>query len=285
MFTKRKGEYGRSPLPETPDFSDWSARFQKRAEQFTGGQNEVSLTFYAPTIIALMADLHVGHPSVDYKRIDREADKICRTANMYVILVGDEIDNMHWNPGQFEQSEQTPEQLAYWRALLDYFARDNKLLHSIGGDHDGWFKKQGFDMKREMNERYGASYSTGPTYIYANVNRQKYKLAGAHQLPGHSIYNVTHPQMRAVRFGSMHGADVIFSGHNHKKGTAMAYQHEMGEPQKTHYLALGPYKAEDSWLAKKGYPKQKEAEMGGMAIKLEANRKEITVYERILEAR
>jgi hypothetical protein len=232
-----------------------------------------------------MADLHVGSPNTDYKRIDREADKICRTANMYVILAGDLIDNMHWNPGQMEQQEQPPEQLAYLRALLDYCARDKKLLHSIGGDHEGWLMKMGVDINHEMNSRWNASYSKGPTYFHIDVKDQHYEMAGAHALPGHSIYNTNHPQMRAVRFGSMHGADVVFSGHNHKKGVAVAYQHELGEPQRTHYIALGPYKSTDSWLEKKGWPKQKPLEMGGVVVKFDAKKRDVTVYENITEVR
>lgn len=285
LFGRDEEEYKRKPpLPKSATYLQVSGQFQERAAQPRTDQENVSFTFFAPTIIALMADLHIGAKDTDYKRIESEVEKIRRTAHMYVILAGDLADNMHWNPGQFEQAEQTPEQLVYLRALLEYLGRDKKLLHSIGGDHEGWMMKQGFDINSEM-ARHGASHSRGPTYFDLRVGKNKYAMAGAHQLPGHSIYNVTHPQMRAVRFGSMHGADVVFSGHNHKKGTAMAYQHELGEPQQTHYIALGPYKAHDSWLAKKGWARQKPLEMGGVAVKFGAVGRDITIYEDIQEAR
>lgn len=284
MFRRKKPEFKRTPIPDPGSFEDWSARFQERANQFRQGQNNLEFRFTVPTTIVLMSDLHIGSPHTDYKRLEAEVNKICRTSNMYLILAGDLIDNMHWNPGQMGQAEQTPEQLAYLRAMLDKLGKKRKLLHSIGGDHDGWMMKQGFNISHEMH-RWRASYSRGPTYFQIRIGHQVYWMAGAHQLPGHSIYNVTHPQMRSVRFGSMHGADVVFSGHNHKKGTAMAYQHELGEPQQTHYIALGPYKATDSYSQKKGWPTQKRLEMGGVAVKFHLQERKVSVYEDILRAR
>jgi len=90
--------------------------------------------------------------------------------------------------------------------------------------------------------------------------------------------------MRAARFGSMHGADVIFSGHNHQKGVATSYTHEMGVPREVTYVALGPYKATDSWLAKKGFPAQQADEMFGVAVKFDGRTHEIVADMDILRA-
>jgi len=130
----------------------------------------------------------------------------------------------------------------------------------------------------------GVSVSNGPTFFHMNVQGERIEMAGAHQLPGHSIYNTTHPQMRAARFGSMHGADVIFSGHNHKKGIATSYTHELGKPKEVQYIALGPYKETDEWLSKKGFPRQKPEEMFGVSVIMDSKRHEIYVNPDIVDA-
>lgn len=276
----KQQEFERTPLPPTPSFLDWSVRFKERADQFTPVQDHVTFKFREPPTIALMADLHVGSPNTHYARIEAEVEKIYHTQNMYVIFVGDEIDNMNWNPGQYEQSEQTPEQIQYLRAMFDYLASRKKILHRIGGDHDGWLMKSGVDINREMNQRWNASQNKGAVYFTIHINGKVWKMSGAHQLPGHSIYNVNHKNMRAIRFGSFHGSDVIFSGHNHKKGVAMDFQHELGVPQRTHYIALGAYKSSDSWLRKKGWAVQQPEEMFGVAVTFN---KEVVIHESILE--
>jgi len=266
--------YRESPISQPPDFKGWSKRFKERQRNFIQDSQDVMYTFLVPSMINLLSDLHVGHPSTNYKRIEDEINAITGTPNSYVILAGDLIDNMNWNPGQFEQMEQTPEQVGYIRSVLKHLAGANKLLHHIQGDHDGWLAKGGMDIQKEL-PAMGVSVSNGPTFFHLSVGKQKYELAGAHQLPGHSIYNNTHPQMRAARFGSMHGADVIFSGHNHKKGISTSYTHELGEPKEVTYIALGPYKATDSWLLKKGFPSQNPKEMFGASIYLGDKKHEI----------
>jgi hypothetical protein len=202
-----------------------------------------------------------------------------------VVLVGDEIDNLTWNPGQMGEMEQTPEQINYFRALLQYFADNNKLLHRISGDHDGWLMKGGFNLQDEVRDRYKASTSQGPTYLDFKVDGTSYKFFGAHKLPGHSMYNRNHPQMRAERFAGGRGADVVFSGHNHQKGHAEDYAREWpGEPHLVHYIALGPYKQTDEYLAKNGFSRQRSKEMFGSAVKIHPGEKHVIYFEDIIEA-
>ena len=285
MFWKRKPpvdeEFERTPLPPPQTFQDWSFRFTERASQFTPLQDSVTFKFKRPTTIALIADLHVGSPNTHYGQIEAEVEHIYQTPNMHVIYAGDEIDNLFFRPGVFEAAEQTPEQLSYLFAMFDYLAKRNKILHRIGGDHDGWLMKQGYDLSREMGQRWNASFNKGAAYFTIHIGDTIWRMGGAHQLPGHSIYNNNHKNMRAIRFGSMHGSDVVFSGHNHKKGIAMDFQHEFGVPHRTHYIALGPYKGSDSWLRKKGWAVQQPLEMFGCAVTFGHDK--ITVHENILE--
>lgn len=270
--------------PQTPNFESWSQRFQRSQEAFPQNSHVLDFTFLGPAVINFMSDLHAGHPTTHYDRIDKEVNSIVKNPEGFVFLVGDLIDNMHWNPGQFEEMEQTPEQVGYIHAMINYLADNGKLLGSWDGDHDGWLAKSGMDI-RTLLFIMGIHSMQGPTYVNAHLEQADYRIMGAHQLPGHSMYNNTHPQMRAERFGGGRGADVIVSGHNHQKGHAEDYSREWpGEPHLVHYLALGSYKPEDSWLNKKGFPPQRAKQMYGSAVRLDNRKKHILYYEDILEA-
>lgn len=283
LENRPQGKLLRSAVETPPTLNEWHQRFQERAAKFPKNQTDVTFTFTTPAMINLLSDLHIGHPTTNYKRIEDEINVISDTENSYVIFVGDLINNMNWNPGQMEEAEQTPQQIGYLKSIIDHFVKKDKLLHAIHGDHDGWLKKSGYDIYGDLAEE-GVSSSNGPTFFHMNVDQQLYEMAGAHQLPGHSIYNPTHPQARAYRFGSMHGADVIFSGHNHKKGVAATFQHELGQPKEVNLVALGPYKEHDDWLAKKGWPEQRPEEMFGVAVYLNALVHQVEVDLDIIKA-
>lgn len=273
-----------TPLPEKDGFHEWSARFQERQEQVHKPHETIELTFLAIPLINFIGDQHVGHPETDYARIEREADEIVKTPNSFVFMMGDYVDNLHWNPGQMDEMEQTPAQVEYIRSYFDYLASYNKLLLIMRGDHDGWMLKAGFDLLTESAERWHAHHAHGITQVKARVGQQEYCIGVAHQLPGHSMYNRLHPQMRAERFGGLRGSDVIVSGHNHQKGYAMDYQQNFDGDREVHYIANGTYKASDSWLAKKGFKRQQPEQMFGSAIRLEAKKKHVTYFSDIIDA-
>lgn len=274
---------------EGKDYRQWSKRFRDRQKEVGGNDyhNRVEYTFAAHPLLNLISDWHVGHPTTRYKRIEDEINAIAGTANSFVVLMGDEIDNMHWNPGQFEQMEQTPEQIQFFMAIIRFLAKQEKLLLRISGDHDdSWLKKAGFDLGMYVRE-HGANTTTGPTHLIANTNGQRYVGFLAHRLPGHSMYNSNHPQMRSDRFGAGRGADFIASGHNHQKQIASGktYNNE-GRTKPIKYLALGAYKPTDSWLQKQGYSPHTNAphEMFGAAVLLDGKKKKVHTSSDIVKA-
>jgi len=128
-----------------------------------------------------------------------------------------------------------------------------------------------------------AYYIHGVGYLTFNVGEQSYKLIGAHKLPGFSMYNNVHPQMRASK--EIQGADIYFSGHNHRKGHGEQGIKEFGgESRWVHAIALGAYKSTDEYARKKGFAQQTTKEMYGCAIKLYANEKRIEYFDDILLA-
>ncbi|MFA5768378.1 MAG: hypothetical protein WC871_02420 [Bacteroidales bacterium] len=277
-----------TPVDGALDFHQISQRYRDRQEQVGGNEhsNVVEFSFMAHPLLNWMGDHHIGHPTTDYKRIEDEVNAIDRTLNSFLIFMGDEIDNLHWNPGQFEQMEQTPEQILFFWSIVQYMAQRHKLLLRIPGDHDGWLKKSGFDLQA-MVRNEGVNTTNGPTHIVANVGDERYTGFAAHQLPGHSMYNRNHPQARSHRFGAAGPVDWIISNHNHQKSIQQSFAHtELGQVKPVTYIANGAYKPTDGWLQKKGYTPQIRTpeQMYGVSIMLDGKEHNIFVSGDIVEA-
>ena len=279
-----------TPLPHSRDFQYWSSRFRDRQEQYAEAitrVDHVEIQFHDDTTLNFIGDLHVGSPDTDYDRIETEIETIVGTPNSYVIAMGDWVDGYFFNPAQFEQMEQAPEQFEYMNSLLKHLSDNDKLLLAFGGDHDLWAKRSGADPYSRFSEATGAFYMHGIGYMTAKVGDQEYRLTMAHRLQGHSMYNPVHPQTRAERFGSARGSDIIVGAHTHKKGYASHSVSSFGnDTQEVHYISIGPYKASDEYARKLGFtPKVKSTEdMFGSSVTLSHDRKLITYRSDILVA-
>jgi len=149
---------------------------------------------------------------------------------------------------------------------------------------NSWSKKMGISAYSQFTEETGGALLEGVAYITLKIGDQDYKITCAHRLPGSSIYNRNHPQMRLAKFGSGFGSDVIVSGHNHQKQLAQSTQASFGgETNKINYIALGAYKATDDYTKKLGFHQQQPEEMFGVAIHLDKDIKRIRVFDSILE--
>ena len=281
-----------TPLPINRGFKDYySPRFRQRAKEFKKGfevpTNHVEIELpNATNCINFIPDCHVGSGFTDYERIEQELDIIVGTPNSYVVFMGDIIDGFFFNSAQMEEMEQTPDQIQYMKSMVKYLADEKKLLAAVGGDHDLWSKKMGSNPYSDFSEQYGAHYLHGMSYMTLNIGEQKYNITLAHQLPGSSIYNNTHPQMRAAnRHGGGFGSNVIVSAHNHKKGYSRDTVKGFGnERVDTHYLALGAYKSQDDYSRKKGWVKQQPQEMFGASVILNNEKIEVVYKHNIFDA-
>lgn len=273
-----------TPLPQGWDYKEWGSimGMAGRDWQETQSPNKLDFTTTAPILLNFIADWHIGHPTTHYDRITQEVEVIAKKKNSFAVLLGDMIDNMNWNPGQFEQTGQTPEQVLYFRSLLQFLADKRSLLLYVQGDHDGWLMKAGYDPKQEAIQR-GVHGTNGPTQMNIRYKDGEKKIGVAHQLAGNSIYNPNHPQIRAER-EIFRGADVIVSGHNHRKGNQRQYMNEWEGVKPVDFIALGPYKPTDSWLAKKGYKTQEPEQMYGTTVTIDTRRGEIYVNDDIVKA-
>jgi predicted phosphodiesterase len=289
-ITPTKGLQWITPLPLGKDYSYWSKRFKNRQKEYIETKevlsNHFELRLPEKSMIALIGDQHVGSAEVDYERISTEINQILDTKNTYVIITGDTVDGYFWGgDAQYEEMEQVPEQYQYVKSMLDLLGENNKLICAVGGDHDGWVKRGGFNPLKEFTERNNCFYSQGVTYLTVHVGSATYKFTVAHRLPGSSMYNRNHPQSRALRFGGAIGSDIVVSGHNHRKAISQ-YPVDMfgGESALVHTIALGAYKTNDGYGRKLGFNKITADDMYGSAVILDKDNKDIVAYYDILKA-
>ena len=281
-----------TPLPAEKTFKGYySPKFKKRAEEFKDSfelqTNHVEIKLPDDfNCINFIPDCHVGSGFTDYDRIEKELDVILGTPNSYVIFLGDIIDGFFFNGAQMEEAEQTPEQIQYMNAMFKHVADNKRLLAAVGGDHDLWSKKMGVNPYADFAEKYHAHYLHGMCYVTLKVGEESYNITMAHRLPGSSIYNNTHPQMRSAnRHGGAFGSDIIVSAHNHKKGYSRDTVKGFGnERQDSHYLALGAYKSQDDYSRKNGWVEQDPQEMYGASVILNPHQHEVIYQNSIIDA-
>lgn len=273
-------------MPISRDFKYWGERFEQRQSQYKETvirKNKVEIYFDQEPIINLWGDQHIGSPETDYKRINAEAEIILKTPNSYLMVLGDTVDGFFFNPAQFEQIEQAPEQFEYINALFKALGEKRKLLAAWSGDHEDWVKKSGANPYAEFSQKFDAYYMHGVGFVNLKVGEIDYKMVAAHRLPGFSMYNNSHAEMRLSR--EVQGGDIYVGAHSHVKGfVEQEVQYFGGESKLVKFLSLGPYKASDEYSRKKGFSVKTEKGMYGSAIKLSKDSHHIQYYGSILEA-
>lgn len=273
-------------MPLTRDNKYWGERFETRRKQYKENdirKNNVEISFNEEPIINFMGDLHIGSPETDYQRINNEVEIISQTPNSYLMVLGDTVDGFFFNPAQFEQVEQAPEQFEYINSIFTRLGKEKKLLVAFSGDHCTWVKKSGSDPYAEFSQKFGAYYMSGVGFINLKVGEIDYKFVGAHRLPGFSMYNNAHAEMRLSK--DIQGADIYLGAHTHAKGyIQQEVQQFGGESRLVNFISVGPYKSGDDYSRKRGFPNKTENGMYGCAIKLYKDHRQVKYYSSILEA-
>jgi len=252
----------------TKDLSYWLDKAHRRSADINQDTSveDILLRFSLNpyTILCLVSDYHFGHPKTDYKRIDQELQAIKHTKRAKLITMGDLVDGIYWGgSSQSEQSATLEEQFKFVEKMFGEMG--DKILLTTSGEHDSkWASKTGIDPYCFLKE--GTPYVRGVAEAEITTGDQQYKLVFAHKLRGHSLYNNTHPQMRASR--ETQGADGYFSGHNHNKAIAEQPVREFGKSRRITFGALGAYKQSDEYAQRSGWVKQNPEQMYGIAIRM-----------------
>lgn len=283
-----------TPLPVDKDFDYWSDRMQRRQTEALSTEEErqhVRVGLEHRSLVSFIGDIHAGNAHTDYARVEAEVKAIVETPNSYAILMGDLIDNFFWSPPIHEADSPVPDQIEYAWSIIRRLGEKKKLLAGWTGNHcDTWGKKGGNTMYKRFSRDTGAYLMSGLGFCDITVGDTEYKLAGAHQLLGFSMYNANHPQQRALRMGGAWGADIVVSAHTHAKSLQVVPVQEYGfQSKRVHYINVGTYKWTDGFIKDKGFgDKAKNGEpsemLYGCSVVLNRDTKTIEPFFDIMEA-
>lgn len=218
-------------------------------------QRQVVEFDHGPIAIALLADLHLGSSGVDYARLDADIETIVETPGMYVMLVGDMLDN--WIIGKLlrlsmGEAFTIDEQWALARHVLRRLAP--KLIASVSGNHDLWtYGLAHVDHLRDTHARLtaGVLYHKYELPLTVQVGGAAHVFRVRHKWRGSSIYNPTHAIERAALFDKGRHFDIGVAAHTHV--SALVRQFNNGG-QTGIAAQCGSYKVFDDYADELGLP-------------------------------
>lgn len=243
---------------ETPDENEVyqkAVREWRKQERLAQRRQTQVIEFdTSPICLTFAADLHLGSGGVDYPRVFDEAQTIVDTDGMYLILVGDLLDNFivpKLMSARHAASVTIEEEWTLVRKYLKLVAP--KLLASVSGNHESWTWVLGavdyFKATLEQVQR-GAVYDTDDAEIELRIGKVSRLLRLRHQWQGVSIYNDTHGIERAAKFGERF--DIGVGAHTHRSGLVREFNNG---GQTALAVLCGSYKRIDAFARRKGFPR------------------------------
>lgn len=230
-------------------------RFDKYADLQRRKANQFIKFDTWPVGIAFVADNHIGAEGTDYRRMFAEAELMASTPNLYVVQVGDLVDNMIIGKLMRERmstSVTIPEEWALAKRYLELLG--GKLLAVVGGNHDAWTKAvAGFDQLREMValQKPGKLYDAHELYFQINVGTVAWPVRIRHKWGYHSILNPTHGIERGFERDQSRPFTLGVGAHTHVSG--LSRQFNAGGRTGLAVLC-GSYKVHDNYAMQLGAP-------------------------------
>jgi len=277
-------------IGETVDWREWLQVFDKQQElhqrqSWSQDDAVVELPNFDNNraIIIFSADWHLGSISVNYKEFKKHIELLLETPHVYMVTVGDLIDNFRrFNSLQpvLSQVANPKDQVLILRSLLDEFWKKKKWIGACWGNHDVQRDEAiyGQSAVKELIS-HNIPYFNGKGTLGIKVGNEKYSIRMSHYFQGNSIYNQLHSAMREMRFHYPF-ADVFVSAHKHTPAITNTF--EFG--QRKCFIRTGAFEI-DSGYSKRFWDK---GIIGTPAVVFRTDRHEVFAYpslEELLEFR
>jgi len=174
--------------------------------------------------IVAIADLHIGHPHLNYDAVDHLIDQIAKTPDLYVIALGDLIDNSvnalaPRGALNIVDKQAQLEMVEYrFKKIKDrvlWLSEGNHELRSYLSDH--------FYPTKYLSEQFDAFYGRNGSAFYVEMPCRKLKFYCRHKAHGYSQYNPFQPNTRCILFDTAddaQDADAVITAHKHVSGIA-----------------------------------------------------------------
>lgn len=172
-------------------------------------------------LIVIASDLHIGHPHSAYREIERAFKTIGEHDNIYLIGLGDLIDNSGNThaPQGAENILDKNAQLSIIEYLFELL-RDDSILRMYVGNHEirSW-KSDHFRIDKWLALNYGSSVGYFSEPFIIEIGGEQFNFFLRHKATGSSQFNPLHSCVRAVLFDNAkhaRDADVIVTAHSHE---------------------------------------------------------------------
>ena len=240
--------------PDEDEVYRRACREWEKTRELEERRNAQSLEFSrGPVALVAAADLHLGGGGVDYPRVFEEAELIANTPGMYLILLGDLVDNFIVSSliklRLFTRLTITDE----WTLVRRYLRIVGpKVRATVGGNHDYWLTMlSGIDYLRDTLAAIvpGTIYDQDDAKITVRIGKTEWPGRIRHKWRGTSIYNETHGIERAAKWDQ----DFLWAigAHTHRDGVVRSFNHAGRQGWSA---MCGSYKRVDHYATQGGFP-------------------------------
>lgn len=222
---------------------------------------EIPIYKFKDTIgIIFLADFHIGHPHTDYRALVELIDEIAATPNLYVVTLGDLIDNSmnaHAPVGTYNIIDKAGQ-----LDIIEYLFTKlkDKILIMYEGNHElRSFLTDHFLVSDYLSKGINSEYGKYGGLFVIEMNGEPIKIYCRHKCPGsNNQYNPLHSLIRAILFNFpeyCNDADVLVRAHTHERATGCI---KVGH--KYRYLAVcGTACSYDEYADRVGYVTKKSS--------------------------
>lgn len=260
-FSKREVEFGELPDPDE-DVNSLLARaieHNERQQHYHEAKRVVDVRVKTPGPIGIagIPDQHLNNPGTRLRKAFDDARLIAETPGLYGVSIGDSLDNFIIGRLERARRKDVMSHSDSWRLQEHYFSIiAEKLLISIGGNHNDWIEKLGgLDILKMQFRDLGIDATYHPVQQRVRVttpNGNRFVHFARHGYPGKSKYHATHGILTWM-LERWQGEDVFWGGHIHTSGYMMLQRDWMGEKRVVHGVQLSSYKKIDAYAIEGGF--------------------------------
>ena len=218
---------------------------------------EITIRTKRPIGVVFTGDWHFGDGATNHEAWYNDIERMLSTKHMYVIDMGDDIQNMRsfkTLSGVLGQALTPSQQAAALASLIDEMAENNKILAKVDANHDGEFDERIFG---EAIQKYYRTKLNAPVFnnrglLKLVVGSEVYWIALFHKTRFSSFIRPSHGAYR--EFQMFAPADIIAGAHDHQPAMealpmyTTARSSGMGIGGMTYLLKIGTYQdSEFGW--------------------------------------
>lgn len=182
----------------------WQAAFTVQDEienDAVPAWTDVRIDSSKPVGLALMSDLHIGSPYVDYKSLYAHSEIVRDTPGLFLLVAGDERDNFIISKLAHARRSariSVPQELIMYKSWVDMVRE--KIVSYVTGNHDLWtYKLSGVDLAEQYLPPQ-VLYDKFEVRMRFLVGQEEWKMRIRHRWAGRSYLNLTNGIERDWQF-------------------------------------------------------------------------------------